>query len=440
MAGAKTDRGKYLQLSYLFYESWVCGDWPRAHKALLSLPRGESGGPVTDQEAQQFTFRLNQDAVFPMHDTILRAGPAHEVYEKGVAALEAGHPAEARANFQTALGTAGHAAGKLLRAQIALADFQERFDAGEWAAIPLHERLCWIHSEGSMEWLADERHARLTSTWDFGKILFRGALGDSYEVRGHFRPTRPDENKKSAGISIFCGYSPDTCGRAMARWWIGRVDTRNSTQMSMDFAYMFDGNTKLRQGISYNKDSTFLMRRDTGHITFHCGGKQLQADIPAGAPSGPGAFGVGVIAAPGIGYTDVWDLEARRLTDANRAEKPLAAAEPEEDKKAAVAAPAAPGAPGEKAKPSPELLKSFLGEWRFSWDQNGWTAIRTFKEDGTFTYQESKEPGHWELSGDKILLHYGKTGTDEMCLPIDPNGTKVIGKRKRVLSAVKEKQ
>ena len=439
MAGAKTDRGKLLQLSYLFYESWACGDYERANKALLSLPRGENGGPVTDAEVLQLTHRLNVDELFPMHDTVLRAGPARELYEKGVASLAAGHPAEARVHFEGAIEPAGKAGAKFLDAQIALTKFQEQFDAGKWATITLNDRLLWHYSEGGMEWLADEKHARLTSTWEFGKILFRGALGDSYEVRGHFRPTRVDENKKSSGLSVFCGYSPDTCGRALTSWWVGRVDTRNSTQMSMDFAPMFGGNSKLKQTIAFNKDSVFLMRRDKGRITFVCGGKQLETDFPADVPSGPCAFGIGVIGSPGISYTDVWDFEARKITDANRAQKPLVCVKPKEDEKSDAAASVA-AAPAENAKPSPELLKSFLGEWRFSWDQNGWSAIRTFKEDGTFTYSESKEPGHWELSGEKILIHYGKSGTDEMCLPLDPNGTKVIGKKKRVLSAVKEKQ
>ena len=109
---------------------------------------------------------------------------------------------------------------------------------------------------------------------------------------------------------------------------------------------MFGANTKLHVDVPHTKDSTFLMRRDKGRITFVCDKKAIHTEIPADAPSGPGAFGVGIIATPGIGYTDIWNIEARKLTAANRAEKPIDSVKP----KPAKDAPAP--VPDEKAKPS----------------------------------------------------------------------------------------
>ena len=437
MFAAKTDSGKLIHLSFLFYEAWACGDYQRANKALISLPR--TTGPFTHRDADRFAYSLSQDPVLPMHDTVIRASPAREAYEKGLAALDAGRPAEARAQFKAALAPAGEPGRIYLNAELVLADFQERFASGEWTAVPLHERFCWNFSEGRMEWLAAEKRARFTSNWEFGKILFRGALGDSYEVRGHFVPTRPEENRRGAGLGVFCGHSPDTCGRAAASWWVGRVDTRNATQMTMDFDMKYGAETKLRKQVNWAADTTFLMRRQKGRITFQVGSQELQTEIPADAPGGSGAFGLGLMAWPQTGFCDIWSVEARKLPESGEVGNPRDRGNVTPPRIAVPVTPAPNGAPAEKPKPAAEVAAGLVGTWRFKWDQNGWSATRTFMGDGTFTAEGAKGTGKWEVAGDRILVNFADGAREEIFLPLDPKGTKVIGYRKRVLSAVKER-
>ena len=118
---------------------------------------------------------------------------------------------------------------------------------------------------------------------------------------------------------------------------------------------------------------------------------------------------------------------------------PTVATRPAASPKVPSTKPAAPpktvGAGGD---PKPVLV----GMWRFSWDKNGWNEPREFKADGTFTSPgkgTETRTGKWEVNGSKIIVNYPDGGKDEMILPLNPNGTKVIGKRNREMKAVKEK-
>ncbi len=439
LQAATTESNKYLHNSFLFYEAWACGDYARASKALAQLPRDPVSGPFAHEKASKFANTLSQDAVFPMGDTALRAGPGRAPYEKGLAAIEAGRFAEARTHFKAALESADETGQKLLAAEIALADFQERYATGEWSKIPLQERLCWNFAEGTMTWRAEQKRARLHNDSLFTKILFRGALGDSFAVRGHFVPTRAENDRNGGGFAAYCGHSPDSCGRSTAMWWSARVDTRNTTQMTMDFKRGYGANSKLQQAIPWSEDSTFVFRREKGRITFQVAGKELHSEIPDDEPGGSGAFGLGQISWPGVGICDIWNVEARNLRIARRNGSDLAADKPEEKKNPAPAAPAGAAAPADQAKMAADAAAAIVGVWRFSWEENGWNALRNFKADGTFTAEASKGAGKWVIEGDKLILTYPDRSKDEMFLPLNPNGTKVIGKNQRVLTAVRRR-
>ncbi len=106
------------------------------------------------------------------------------------------------------------------------------------------------------------------------------------------------------------------------------------------------------------------------------------------------------------------------------------------------AAPAKPAVSPNIAATGGDPKSAIVGIWRFSWDKNGWNEARDFKADGTFTIPENgkeKGGGKWEVAGNKIIVTYSGGGKDEMVLPLDPSGTKVLGKRGREMKAVKEK-
>ncbi len=52
---------------------------------------------------------------------------------------------------------------------------------------------------------------------------------------------------------------------------------------------------------------------------------------------------------------------------------------------------------------------------------------------------ENSGVGKWEVVGDKIHLTFPSGLKEEMSLPLNPKGTKVVGKRGRVMNGMKDK-
>ena len=442
LQGATNDMERHLHRSSLLYESWAAGDFERANRMLALLPRNPVGGPYTHNESRKFAYNICTDAIFPMLDTALRASPAREPYENGIAARDTGNHAEARTQFKAALAKSGDFEKTLLNAEITLADFQERYATGDWTPLPLHERQCWNVSEGHMWWLPKTKRARFGSSGNFGKVLFRGVLSDSFEVRGHFMPSAVDPMRLGGGLAVYAGHTPDTCGRAAAHWWVGRADLATVRGMTVDFSEMFGRSDKI-WGIPWQEDTIFAMRREKGRITFIAGSREVKGDIPEDAPAGPDAFGLGSIMWPGGDPCEMWDVEVRNLNGPRAKEIPLAVTTPDKKKKPPQR-PAPPPAPppiaaADRPKVIADATAGIVGVWVFSWDKDGWAGLRNFKADGTVIAQVMKGVGKWTISDDKVILNYPDGSKDEMLLPLDPKGTRVIGKQNRVLNAVKQK-
>jgi len=97
-------------------------------------------------------------------------------------------------------------------------------------------------------------------------------------------------------------------------------------------------------------------------------------------------------------------------------------------------------APPKKVNPAHDVTAELVGTWRFT-SEGGWSGKRVFKPNGAlieYTAVGKKGTGNWGVVGDKIKIHYARGGTDEMFLPLDPKGTKVVDWKKKVMSAVKE--
>ncbi|WP_131989333.1 hypothetical protein [Chthoniobacter flavus] len=82
-----------------------------------------------------------------------------------------------------------------------------------------------------------------------------------------------------------------------------------------------------------------------------------------------------------------------------------------------------------------ELAKELVGEWKVRWPKNGWEATRTINKDGTFTSSDAG-PGTWSVVDQTIVLKF-RNYEERFELPLKPQGTKVVGWKKRELVGTK---
>jgi len=130
-----------------------------------------------------------------------------------------------------------------------------------------------------------------------------------------------------------------------------------------------------------------------------------------------------------------------------KAEKERIAAEIEAGAPGPVTAPATPAPPLAATNPpkaeastpkANDPVEALIGTWRFTYNGH-WSGTRTFDKNGTFTGEGFSGVAKWAIVGKKVILHYSTRDKteEEMALPLDPAGTKVMH-RGSVVTAVKE--
>jgi len=82
-----------------------------------------------------------------------------------------------------------------------------------------------------------------------------------------------------------------------------------------------------------------------------------------------------------------------------------------------------------------DLAKALAGEWKVRWPHNGWEATRTINADGTFTSSDAGS-GTWTVRDGAVVLKYRRS-EERFELPIQPQGTKVVGWKNREYMATK---
>jgi tetratricopeptide (TPR) repeat protein len=302
---------KTMHASQLCVEAWAAGDLDLADRALDQMKLVD-GSYRYDPAATKITYQLNVDYPHVMQQVWLHRGPARQDYEAGVAAMAKQDYDAASTAFQAAIGKADPYSHPLLSANIALADFQKRFATGEWVPLPAQHRMAWYQIDNENIWDPEKKRLKLTGSWIFGRSLFRGTLGKDFEVRGHFRTT--NHSRLAAGMGLYSGVSPFFTGRSTAFWWTVRVDPQNDNN-EIDYAPKYDGHRNAGGNIPWAKDSAFVYRRSDNKISFFVGDQEIVKSRPIDedAPSGEGAWGLGVLG-QGKGSTSlVWDLQARRI-------------------------------------------------------------------------------------------------------------------------------
>ncbi len=96
--------------------------------------------------------------------------------------------------------------------------------------------------------------------------------------------------------------------------------------------------------------------------------------------------------------------------------------------------------PAKNTDAPPELI----GTWIFTSENKSWHGPRTFNADGTLIASGNGRDGtgtsvgKWTIAGSKVVLNYQGGGTDQMSLPLNPKGTKVIDRKGKPMTAVKE--
>ena len=315
------------QWSLLLFESWILKDYAGAAKAVehLRLPVGI----FVAEETRSAAARLNVHEGFALRDLLLRGGEKTQGdYGRGIAEMEHGNFGAAREAFQAALPNADEWGKSLLDAEVKRADFQEKYDSGEWTRVPLEQRFCWTDLEGDMTWRAEQKHLRLSSTWEFSKTLFRGRLGADFEARGHFTHSRPGQREeRGGGLGIYMGHTPLGSGRHEAFWWTLRVDSVAGGKSLVQFAPKYDAGPDREQKKSDTKDDmSFHFQRTGARVQYSLGGRELvhDAKLDDDAPGGENAFGFGVLGRGEGSWAEVWDVEVRRI----KRDKPLPKAAP----------------------------------------------------------------------------------------------------------------
>ncbi len=301
------------QFSQLGFEAWLTGDYPLAAKALDKL-RSPDGRVWINRDTVDYAYRLNLNADLSLRDAVLRGGPMHEDYEAGLKALDDGKPDEAITHFQAVQAKPDPWARTLTAAELRLAEFQKNFSTGNWTPLPLSESLCWTQLDGSSEWDANSGRLRMTTSWHFSKTLFRGRLGETFELRGHFKTSRPPR-QEPGGLAIYCGHPPEGTGRNNTYWWTVRIDSKDNENLFVHFAPGYEGQAeKDRKVVPWKDDHVFVYRRDHDKVSFWLEGKEIihEMEMSENQQGGEDSAGFGFLGYQG-GKTEVWGTEARKL-------------------------------------------------------------------------------------------------------------------------------
>lgn len=303
--------------SQLFLESWLIGDYPEA-VAALSRIKTEKGGHSITRETYGAADRFNLNTYLLQGDTVLRGGKTRKDYEAGLKAKKDGRYDEAQRHFEAAQEVQDPIGAYLLKGEVELAKFQRKYETGEWTKMPLETWHCWLDLEGDAVWVKETKRLRFTSSWEFGKTLFRGKLGENFEVRGklaHSRPPYP------GGLAIFCGHSSYGTGRSAAWWRTVRVDCAGPKRSKIQFVHKYSGardESKLPR-LDTIKQNEFVFRRQDGVVSFSIGGKEYQkGELGDRYPGGEAAFGFGILGHGKGSWSEVWEVEARLLEPEGR--------------------------------------------------------------------------------------------------------------------------
>ena len=309
LAGDPKQRDAYSLLSV---ECWLAEDYAGSVAALDHLKK-PNAYHVTD-EALGILSYVDAFAPLVLRDAFVRGGELRADFEKGEEEFRAGNYAAAKKLWEPLVEKAGDYPKELIKANVMLANFQEGFAKKEWTRMPIDKWLCWRNVSGRATWQPDTKRLRLTSNWEFGRVLFRGSLGRNFELRGkltHSRPPTP------GGMGFFNGHSPFGTGRTEAFWWTVRVDTYDDNRSLFQFAPKYDAGGPNQSKVDTHDEMAFTYRCENGRVTFSIGGKEVvkRGEMPDDAPSGEGAFGMGVLGHGSSSWAEVWDLEARKLAD-----------------------------------------------------------------------------------------------------------------------------
>lgn len=193
------------------------------------------------------------------------------------------------------------------------AEFQIAFEKGEWSPLPVTSRFSWHQLDGGGEWGENLKRLKFKRA-DFTRLLFKGDLGDRFEVRGKFKADLA--GKWHGGFGVAFGHQPVGTGEFVQGWYI--VGVHSVEAQPTAHLRTTTGDVKLMTlSLPANAETTFNFQRDKNRISFAIGDTKIldRYEIPDDLPAGEGAFGFGFIGSTLNTGTEIWDCEARKLPD-----------------------------------------------------------------------------------------------------------------------------
>jgi hypothetical protein len=280
----------------------------------LQLFGGDSRSIRLDAEAKRFVRELQFDWWSGVQLARIRNGPHGAEFIAAINLLNSGKFAEAKSALEAILAGDREMAGNLTIAHtIRRAEFQIAFENGEWSPLPVTSRYAWHQLDGGGEWGENLKRLKFKRA-DLTRLLFKGDLGDRFEVRGKFKADLA--GKWHGGFGVAFGHQPFGTGEFVQGWYIVGVHSVEA-QPAAHLRTTTGDNQLMTLSLPANAESTFYFQRDKNRISFAIGDTKIldRHEFPDHLPAGEGAFGFGFIGSTLNTGTEVWDCEARKILD-----------------------------------------------------------------------------------------------------------------------------
>jgi hypothetical protein len=310
---ATTDEARNYHTSMLLVEGAAVEDDATTVEA-LQLFGGEARLVRLDAEANRFVRELQFDWWSSVQLARIRNGPHRAEFVAAIDQLNSGKFAEAKSALESILAGDREMAGHLtIDHTIRRAGFQIAFEKGAWSPLPVTSRFSWHQLDGGGEWGENLKRLKFRRS-NFTRLLFRGTLGDRFEVRGKFKADF--SGKWRGGFGVVFGHQPFGAGEYVQGWYV--IEAHSVEAQPAAHLRTPTSDIKLMTlSLPANAETTFNFQRDGNRISFAIGDTKIldRQEIPGNLPAGDGAFGIGFSGSTLNSGTEIWDCEARKLPE-----------------------------------------------------------------------------------------------------------------------------
>jgi hypothetical protein len=265
-------------------------------------------------------MELSLDVNVIRGEILARTPETARLLEDGREALQKGNPESAERLFGECVSKLPEDRKEFAEAERTIALFQKQYAGGDWTHLPVGSDLAWLRHDGSWTWNGTTGRISARAESSRARRLFRGNLGDSFEVRGKF--AFPATTGPNTGFGVIVGHAPFSAPRRAIYWFSARVYGRGTERSRVGWSELFyDLQSTRGESVrcELKKENSFILRRKGRMIDFSINDDPVleKFNAPDRLRSGEGAFGFGFWAGADAPPCEIWDCEARPL----RAEK-----------------------------------------------------------------------------------------------------------------------